>query len=44
MKHLSRVTVVKAATDNSSDADAILSRIFAFVLDVIDAKGKRASS
>ena len=40
MKHLSRITVAKATTSGESDVQGILSEIFAFVLDVIDVKGK----
>ena len=40
MKHLSRVTVGKASTDNGPDVGAILAAIFAFVLDLLEIKGK----
>ena len=42
MKHLGRVTVGKAAMDNGPDLAAILSAIFAFVLDIMEIKGKGA--
>ena len=42
MKHLSRVTVGKAATDNGPDVAAVLAAIFAFVLDILEIKGKGA--
>lgn len=40
MKHLTRITVARATTNNDSDVQGILSQVFAFVLDVIDVKGK----
>jgi len=40
MKHLGRVTVGKAATDNGPDLAAILAAIFAFILDILKIKGK----
>jgi len=40
MKHLSRVTVAKADVVENVDVDAILARIFAFILDVLQLKGK----
>jgi hypothetical protein len=40
MKHLSRVTVVKADIVENVDVDALLARIFAFILDILQLKGK----
>jgi hypothetical protein len=40
MKHLSRITVAAAKTNVGDDTEAILAQIFAFVLEVIDVKGK----
>ena len=40
MKHLSRVTVAKADVVENVDVDAILARIFGFILDVLQLKGK----
>jgi hypothetical protein len=41
MKHVRRVTVAKAATTNDHESvSQVLDSIFAFVLDVIDVKGK----
>jgi len=44
MKHLSRVTVAAATTNSDSDVQGILSQIFAFVLNVIDVKGKSSET
>jgi hypothetical protein len=40
MKHLARVTVSRATVDTPMDIEALLARIFAFALDVMQLKGK----
>ena len=36
MKHLTRVSVAKAADDNTVDVQALLSLVFQFVLDMVN--------
>ncbi len=42
MKHLKTVTAAKAASNHTEDINAVLDRIFGFVLDLVDIKGKSA--
>lgn len=40
MRHIGRVTVAPAKNVNNVDINGALDRVFAFVLDLIDLKGK----
>jgi hypothetical protein len=40
MKHLGRITVAKASAGDPRDMNGLLDRVFGFVLDLVDAKGK----
>jgi len=44
MKHLTRVSVAKAADNVTIDVEAILARIFAFILDILELTGKGATT
>ena len=43
MKHLTRVSVAKAV-DFTIDVEAILARIFAFILDMLELTGKGSTT
>jgi hypothetical protein len=40
MKHIKKISVAKADSEGATDFESILSQIFAFVLDIINATGK----
>ena len=44
MKHLTRVSVGKAADDSTIDVTAILQLVFNFIIDLLDVLGKGSTT